>query len=491
MKNVVVLVLVLGGFLACKTTSTVSFHPGKKYAADQLKEELSLLRKILEENHPSLYWYTPKDSVDDFFMSTLQSITDSLPEKEYKNKIAWVLAKVKCGHTVVRHSPKYSRYFSKNRQPVFPLSVKVWPDSAVIAGNLLTNDSVLKRGTIITAINNRSMNFVVDSISSLMSADGNANNFKYQVISFNFPAYYKNAFGTDSQYIIHYIDSVGAVKTTTVKNYQPKADTAVQSIVESSKIKRKDRKALNLLNKRRMVIDTTLNAAIISINTFSEGKLPTFFRRSFRTMRKQGVQNLVLDLRQNSGGSVLSSTKLSQYLVHQPFKIADTVAAISRQFRHGRYIKPWFIYWLSMQVTGRKMQDGRIHFRYFERHHFQPKKRNHFDGHIYVLAGGYTFSAATLVTGALKGQENVTVVGEETGGGAYGNSAMHLPIIHLPITKLRVSLPMYRLVLDSKRPKNGRGIMPDVEVGPSSYLLKQGVDGKMLKVQELIRGGKL
>jgi C-terminal processing protease CtpA/Prc len=182
----------------------------------------------------------------------------------------------------------------------------------------------------------------------------------------------------------------------------------------------------------------------------------------------------------------MSSTRLTQYLVNKPFNIADTVAAKSRSFRYKKYIKPWFVYWMSMQFTGRKQKDGRIHFRYFERHMFKPEKRNHFDGNIYLVTGGYTFSAATLVTGELKGQENVTVVGEETGGGAYGNSAMHLPVITLPNSKVRVVLPLYRLVIDANRKKTGRGVFPDVEVGPSSVAIKNGTDAKMEKVKELI-----
>ncbi|MEJ7681549.1 MAG: S41 family peptidase [Segetibacter sp.] len=135
---------------------------------------------------------------------------------------------------------------------------------------------------------------------------------------------------------------------------------------------------------------------------------------------------------------------------------------------------------------GRQYNDGRIHFKYFEKHNFKPKKQHHFNGNVYLVTGGYTFSAAALVTSTLKKQQNVTVVGEETGGGAYGNSAMHLPTIILPNTGIRVTLPLYRLVLDANRPKDGRGIFPDVEVKPSSWYIRRGVDAKLEKVRELI-----
>jgi C-terminal processing protease CtpA/Prc len=160
--------------------------------------------------------------------------------------------------------------------------------------------------------------------------------------------------------------------------------------------------------------------------------------------------------------------------------------AISRKMEYSRYIYPSTIYWIAMNLASRKDSTGLIHFRHFERHFFKPKEKNHFKGNIYLIQGGYTFSAATMFISTLKGQENVKVIGEETGGGYYGNSAMHIPTIKLPETKLRVSLPLYRLVIDKNRPK-GQGIIPDVFVPPSSKAIKAGIDPKLAKAKELIQ----
>jgi hypothetical protein len=474
--------------ISCNSIRKSTYNPSQKIAAKQLRSDFSLLKKILEKNHPSLYWYTSKDSVDYYFKTTYASLNDSLTELDYKNKIAWVLSKIRCGHTVVRNSNSYAKYYANRRLPLFPLSLKVWNDSAVVVTNLLAQDSVLKRGTIITSINNMKISKLVDSMCQLIGSDGYANNLKYQLISFNFPAYYKNTFGVDSQYVLVYVDSLMQEKKTIIKNYLPVKDSFAHRIpLPVRNISRKQFKDFKAWRERNITIDTSSSTAVLSVNTFSEGKLKKFFRRSFRNIKDQGINNIVLDLRQNSGGNILSSTRLCEYLVNKPFRVADTVAAYTRSLPYKKYIRPWFVYWLSMHLTGRQYNDGRIHFKYFERHKFQPKKNNHFNGNIYLVTGGYTFSAAALVTSTLKGQPNVTVVGEETGGGAYGNTAMHLPTIILPHTGIRVTLPLYRMVPDATRPKNGRGIFPDIEVKPSSYYIRNGVDGKLEKVKELIK----
>ena len=81
----------------------------------------------------------------------------------------------------------------------------------------------------------------------------------------------------------------------------------------------------------------------------------------------------------------------------------------------------------------------------------------------------------------------MTLVGEETGGGYYGNTAWMIPDVTLPVTGIRFRLPRFRLVVDSTREKNGRGVMPDVLVLPSVEALSKGLDFKTAKAKELIR----
>lgn len=488
-KNWYLLIFLIS--FSCNTIKKTSYNPSKKFSSADLKHDFAILDKTLKGSHPSLYWYTPQDSVNNFFRSAYASLNDSMTEVEFRKKVSWVINKIHCGHTVVRSSKNYSKYYSKHQVKSFPLLLKVWDDSAVVMLNFLKEDSMLQRGTIITKINGVPVKEITDSMCSLISSDGYSNIFKYQLISFNFPAFYKYTYGLDSNYLVEYIDTTGKRNTKLTKNFESKAGTINNNQLQASAIvTRKQFRQLKLQGDRSLAIDSSTNTAVMSVNTFAKGKLIRFFHRSFKELYQKSVANLVIDLRLNSGGSVIACTRLSQYLINKSFHVSDTVAAYNRSFPNKKYIKPWLIYWLSMHISGRRMQDERIHFRYFEKHYFKPKSKNHFNGNIYLLTGGYTFSAATLVASNLKGQPNVTIVGEETGGAAYGNSAMLLTTIVLPKTGLRVTLPLFRMVLNAARLKNGYGVMPDVEVKPSSEFIKAGIDAKFEKAMELIRQKK-
>ena len=80
----------------------------------------------------------------------------------------------------------------------------------------------------------------------------------------------------------------------------------------------------------------------------------------------------------------------------------------------------------------------------------------------------------------------MTIVGEETGGGYYGNTAWIIQDVTLPNTKLRFTLPRFRLVVDHNREKNGRGVIPDAWAVPTSEAIRKGIDFKTAKARELI-----
>ena len=110
---------------------------------------------------------------------------------------------------------------------------------------------------------------------------------------------------------------------------------------------------------------------------------------------------------------------------------------------------------------------------------------------MYVLISGSTFSASALFSNAVKGQPGIVLVGEDTGGGWYGNNGILIPDIVLPNTHIKVRLPLFRLVQYNHVVKDGSGIKPDIFIGTNYAALLKGIDYKMQVVMEMIRKKKL
>ena len=481
--------LVLTAFMCTFCASSKKTQPTRKYAPEELKKDFTVFRKVLEESHPSLYWFTPKDSMDYYFDRGLNSLNDSMNERDFRMLLTYVAAKVKCGHTSVSPSKKYMRYLDTARLKIFPLNLKIWDDTMVVTSNINRRDSVLKRGTVITAIEGRDARQLIDTLLQYVTGDGHALIGKYQSLSNrgNFASLYRNVFGLPDTLQVQYLDSAGELRHTFLKAYDPR-DTVGKLRFKVIEPKKKEIRQRELVANRNLQIDRSLSSAYMTVSTFSRGnRLKSFFRKSFRTIEKEKIQHLVIDVRSNGGGDAGISTMLTQYLINRKFKIADSLYAVRRSSSYRGYIEWQRVYWLMTRFVTRKRGDGNYHFGYFERHYFKPRKKHHFDGKIYLLTGGNSFSATTLVLKALQGQSNVKIIGEETGGGAYGNTAWMIPEVRLPKTGVRFRLPKFRLVMDKALVSGGRGVMPDIFVRATPEIISKGIDPKIEAVKDIIK----
>ena len=476
---------------ACNASKS-AFDPEKKYAPEKLQQDYTIFRNILEDSHPSLYWYTTKDSLNYYFDNGYSQIKDSMTIPQFRTLLSYTISKINCGHTSVGYSKDYNRYLDTAKIKLFPLNIKLWGDTMVVTANINRRDSVLKRGVVIKSINGKTQQQLRDSLFNYIVTDGYSMSGKYQSLSsdFNFGSWYKNIFGLPSTLDINYIDSAGNEREITEPVYDPINDTArLQRKPLEQRNEKKFKKEHQFFTSlsRNLQLDTAGSTAYMTVNTFARGfQLKKFFRKSFRTIDEKHIQSLVIDVRSNGGGDATNSTLLTQFLINKKFKLADSLYAISRHSKYDKYINKSFLYRMLMVFVTRKREDGKYHFGYFEKHYYEPKTNHHFNGDTYILIGGNSFSATTLFAGSLKGQKNITLIGEETGGAYYGNTAWMIPDVTLPNTKLRFRLPKFHLVVNKNWVKDGRGVLPDVVVVPTTKAIKNGIDFKAEKAHELI-----
>jgi hypothetical protein len=474
--------------------STKNYDPQKKYSAKQLQQDFSLLRNVLEKKHPSLYWYTPKDSMDVYFEEYYNAIKDSMTEQQFGWKILAPLTdKIHCGHTSFGRSKAYNKWVTGKFFPSFPLFMKCWNDTMAVTNNLNRKDSILKKGTLITSVNGLKNSELTKIMFEYMSEDGYANNVNYIRLSSNFPYYHRNIFGVSKTYAVTYLDSAGKEKKINIPVFELTKDSTKKTrAVKKPEPDKKETRQKKLQDIRSLAVDTANNAAIVTLNTFSSASLRKFYRQTFRYIKNTGINNVVLDIRSNGGGRIRLSTLLTKYVSRVKFKVADTAFAVTKSLRpYSKNIKGSFINNLGLFLLTKKNKDGLYHFGHWERKVYKPKTANNYSGNLYVLINGNTFSAASLFSNAVKAQPGIVLVGEETGGGWHGNNGILIPDIILPNTHLKVRLPLFRLVQYKHVPKDGRGVQPDIYIGTNYDALLKGIDYKMKVVMEMIRNKQL
>ena len=476
---------------ACKTTKGV-YSPAGKHHPERLREDFQVLRGALTDLHPSPYAYTSKRDLESLFDRCLASLGDSMTEPQFANQVvARAVSAIRCGHTSVSLSKGYTRAMRGVRLPSFPLYVKTWGDTMVVTRNLNRGDSSIRQGDILTSVDGMGPAEIRERVAIHLSTDGFNETLNEIRLSTSFPYYHRNTFGLSKEYRVGFVDSSGKSGMVDIACHFPEKDTVFRKDSDKDSSASRKRPASTKVTKRGygLLFEEDGKSAVMEIRGFQHSlAMKGFYRRSFRDIRERSIGHLVIDIRNNGGGNVDNQARLARYLKSEPFRVADTAAAVSESLgKWRRYLShPLFNGFLLRFFTVRK-EDGLHHLRYWERHLNRPKKKYFFKGEVYLLIGGPTFSAASLFAGTLKGQTNVTIVGEETGGGAYSNNGLLIPTLTLPNTGIRVRLPLFRLVPDRDAPSDGKGVIPDIWVRPTVEAVRKGTDRKMEAVRSLIR----
>jgi C-terminal processing protease CtpA/Prc len=157
---------------------------------------------------------------------------------------------------------------------------------------------------------------------------------------------------------------------------------------------------------------------------------------------------LIIDLRQNGGGSPSMIQLISSYLFEEPVHLNSFY--IRKEDRMKQF-------WTQAQVQGKRMADTPI----------------------YVLTSNRTFSAAEEFTYNLKNMERATIIGETTGGGAHPVEFHSFPELHVGL-----SVPFGRAVNPvTKTNWEGTGIEPHIAV-PADEALEVARIEAMKKLME-------
>lgn len=478
---------------SCTVSNRANYSPQKKYSPQQLQKDLQVMEETLKNNHPSLYWYSTPQQVQASFSRAYTLVKDSMNETSFKNLLNETVFVLRCGHTSVRHSKAYNQYQAGRRPSGFPLNLKVLSDSSLaVIGNLNRRDSQIKVGMEIKSVNGLSARKLIDTLCQLVPIDGNAFNFSYQNLSNNFINFFNSRFQNEKNYRVRYVDFKGIEQEIVLPFYDPLKDSSARrfggisgppgNLTNPELSERK----LKQLAIRSFTIDSSRKYAVLRLSSFTRLLRPSFIKQSFRQLRKQKIPFLIIDVRNNGGGLIKSSLLLTRHIKQQPFVFTDSIYSTHKKIKSRAKIEKKLLNNLGMWLLNRKVNDSLYMFRFFSKKKFKPVK-HFYNGNVFVLTGGFSFSATTMFLSNIKEQQNVKLIGEETGGGYYGNNGVFIPDLVLPNTRLRVRLPMYRIVNKKEFPKNGSGVLPNIEMKASAESIRMNRDPKMEKAMELIK----
>ncbi|MEL6537361.1 MAG: S41 family peptidase [Bacteroidota bacterium] len=455
----------------------------QKFSPDSLRVWTTDLMEAVAISHPGMYRYTGKTTFRRLIDSTVNSITDSLTTLAYYRKLKPLFAQIGCLHTSISLSESYEELLDESLQFI-PIGIYINDKKQAFVSHNYGEGPPLPPRAEILSINGQPMAEILRVLYRAIPSDGYNETLKTQLLHYQFPHWYRSLISHDNSFVVE-LKEGGRTQRYTLAGVDAQAFPTMESLARS------DEPQLDL----RIAEGT----GWLTIRSFAKSTIRSngqnydaFLRQSFRTLEEEQVKNLVIDLRNNTGGTDSHAVKLASYFFDEPFRYwqtVETTAQIAGQMKGLNllfYRKP-------------EREDSTYHWRgtrswysrEFDFYQTQNPARNHrFGGKVYVLTNGFCMSSCSDVVAILSHNQKATVVGQETGGGYQGNTSGLMPETDI-FANLVMTIPLqkYTNAVDLDM-QFGRGTQPDYTVAPTLEDWITAHDPVPTYVQQLIEQAK-
>jgi hypothetical protein len=463
--------------------------PGtEKLAPEALREDFRIARHALEEGHAGIYRYTPKRVLDRIFDDAERAIDRPMDAYEFYRLLAPVIAAIKCGHTTVSLPEPVRRYLN-TEAPLLPLRVKILGGRPYVFRDLTTRegDTSALVGREIRSVNGVPAAQLMSTMLAATSSDGDARSGReHRIGDFRFAQNLVMLLGLSAPYTVGVWDEHTRREELVVVDGMTLPNITATAQARYPEDEGPDRSAdLSFLDDGAIA-----KMSIYAFGGFADRArrqdLRAFFQESFQAMHDRGTRALILDLRDNGGGEDALGKLLVSYLLDQPFQYYDDLVLNARWFDFFKYTRTFKD---SLGARGlERRPDGTYRAVAHPNWGLQRTSTPTFDGALFVLIDGGSFSTTSEFLSVVRDRHRGVFIGEESGGGYYGNSSGVVPNVVLPNSNVAVKVPLltYYMAVQRTAP-TGHGVIPDYPVAHTIDDLLAGRDRDMALALGLAR----
>jgi len=457
----------------------------------EMQSDFDFLRHALEEAHPGLYRYSTQAEMDRGFEAERAKLNQAMPKSDFEVVVAETLAMIRCGHTSMNPDDEFKAAVRNAR--TFPLRVKLEGPKLMVVLNDTPADATIRPGMELLEINGQTGADIVNCFRQVLPADADIETGKAHDIAGRFHTYHWWLIERSEEFTVKARDDAGRVVVTKLagvtdverKGNRNPVNDAMLAGVSTVMGWPAENAGLRFLRGPEV--------AEIRLKYFVGGDFPKWVEETFKTLREKGTKTLIIDLRGNGGGEDEYGAMLVGYLTDKPFRYFDRI--------HMKTLSPSFKEHLSWSAEEEaRLREGTVvdpagGYLLTPKMHsclaVQQPGKYPFLGKVIVLIEGGTFSTAADFCAVVHHLKRATFVGEETGGGYYGNNSGMMPTLTLPNSKVGIRLPMYEYwnAVPGYAGKR-RGTIPDRVVELKTADVLRGVDTQLEFALKLAAGGE-
>ena len=423
----------------------------QKMSKEYLLEDLAQLREAIHAYNPALEIYNPQfDAKADSLVNLISA--DSISYLEAFKRISQLATLSNEGHfSLGNWQDTVHSGFLANRYQYLPVSVRIL-DGKIFAWIDNSNEQVLNRGDEILNINGLSSSRILKEIYSATPADGAIETYLQKTVEIGFPWMYYLYVSQPDAFEMELRDTSGNLRAVRID-----ALTRDEQFDNYDKYY-PDREE----EKEEAFYDLKIegSTAFFTLNSFDyrlvdKVKSSKFYKEIFAELQSKNIKNLVVDLRDNTGGRNEFADDIVPFICN----------------RQDDFLKKTLSWDLKMKT-----------------YKFPKRAKEAFDEKIYVLVDGRTYSAGSTLARYLNEYADAVIIGEETGTRYEGFVAGSKQAISLQNINVKIGIPRYHIYFpeSSLQTTSNRVLIPDLKITYSIQDLIRKRDLHMEKVNKLI-----
>lgn len=361
-------------------------------------DDVYFLFHAIDTTHPDPSFKLGPSRHSDEKTAIINALNRPVSEKDFWTTVASFLASIGEPHTSI--DPETDEYssFAKTGGLLFPLDVQAIHGSLYVVEDH-SSGSPVPFGSQIMAINGIPTDNILGEIEKSVSGDNKE--VKDWLIAGDFRAYLWQIFGFSGNFCVTYSPPASAEETA----------IDLSGISQLDIDKWSNTQAAYTEQANYTFSEPSVGVALLTLRSFRASIRPQFddfLASSFARMKSDRDHALIVDIRNNVGGSTDLSEDLLEFLTNKPF----------RQISSGEFLSSGHVVDFRNVLT-------------------KPKPTPLlFKGRVYILVGPGTYSTAAMFAGTVRYYKAGILVGEPTGGTPtlYGNrKAFTLPHSHFAV----------------------------------------------------------
>lgn len=464
---------------------------GQILPKDQMKEDLDVFIEAYE-HHPGLYLYRTEAQIDSVKQSLKNIISDSISIDSFYLTLLESLVFLKDGHTGLSLGRKYSDF--ERSKKTLPFKYKIMDDRLYVVDTLVSGLGDFMYSELLS-VNEIPIDSILERFFTYTTSD-NGNEFyirRYneRIFGQNFDFFFDGG----NEYSITAIANTGDTinkRVFGIEDFEQRASLEPPLPV-SSKFDRDNDVAV-------LTVNTFIYRRIVDSGIHFHKEIESFFKK----VRQKGIENVVIDLRENYGGSSALAMTLYAYLAEEDFKWIDhsyTLLEGNENFAKFSQYQDGLYPFLKRHKTTtegarKKLTNGvdskpshsSTHIPFGPKMKIKNISKDKFRGDLYILTSGMTFSAGSIFVSKCSERKKTTIIGESPGSASGVFCAGGYLNITLPNSGFRFNLPtMLRHVAISAQSINPRApIVPDYLTVNTIDEIRDGIDVEIKMVYQLL-----